>query len=196
MFIQITTNYKILITGIFIALILFACEEEEPKINSSTTVFITTNTVELGAQSNGQNGSFYSTVDNKIYLLDEAFNNQAYVDLLYYFEAGDENVIASPGANISEGIFSGDNGLTNWDTLNETRFSKAEMSRTEFDELNDTTALKSLFDLDNNNRKAKSLQRDDVYAFRNHNRKFGAFKVEYVSGDSTGYIILEVKMLK
>ena len=157
----------------------------------------TNESIILGAQENATLGSFYSINDDNVYFQDAAFNDhQDAIDLIYYYEAGDENVIASAGANISDDIFTGASGLTNWTTLNETRYYKTSISTAEFDAVANDSLLTIAFNALDAKRKAKTLNIDDVYSFLTESGKFGMFKVVAMDGQATGNIEIALKVQK
>jgi hypothetical protein len=155
---------------------------------------ITNNSVVLGAQDNPSLGSFYSTQTNEIYLQGDAFNNQSIIDILYYYDATDLSVIASPGAQNIDDYFTGTSGIDNWTTLNETRYTKTDITVVEFDAISDDSIILNAFDADDSNRKAKNLAVGDVYAFRTENGKKGLFKVIAIDGEAAGTVEIAIKV--
>lgn len=157
--------------------------------------------ITLGAQNNTGFGSFLSLSNGLVYNLEEAYNNSGLIDIVYYydnFDAMDECVLASPGANIGETAFPCEFAIANWDTINTTRYSAAKLSITpeEFDAAaNDSILIANSFAFESGKRKAKSLVPDDIYSFVRGNRT-GLFKVVSTSGTDNGYIIIDVKIQK
>jgi hypothetical protein len=154
--------------------------------------------LEFGAQSNEEDGSFYSLADEKLYNLTDAYANQGKVDLLYYYDNvdADENTISSPGASISSSIFSGQMGLANWTVRNTTRFIRmGEITRQEFEACaNDSLILANTFDFETGNRKAKNLAEGDIYAFVTDKGIQGLFMVKDVEGQETGNTRISLKI--
>lgn len=152
--------------------------------------------VMLGAQNNPSTGSFYSWGSELVYSLDEAFQNQEQINLLYFFDLidGENSTIASPGANIDASVFPGANGLLNWSVRNTTRFVVSDIDEQEFNKCdNDSLILATNFEFNSGKRKAKNLKVGDIYAFNNNSKK-GLFLVKSVSGNESGSIEIEIKM--
>jgi hypothetical protein len=156
--------------------------------------------VHLGAQNSLEYGSFFSFENGNVYTLENAFNNQEIIDLTYYyddFDALEENIIASPGANLT-GVFSGINDIANWEIKNTTRYSREELDVTidEFDNAhNDSILIANSFAFESGGRKTKFLKAGDVYSFV-RNDKTGMFKVVNTSGTTNGYIVVDIKIQK
>jgi hypothetical protein len=155
---------------------------------------ITNNSVILGAQNNSTLGSFYSTSEDQVYLQGEAFNNQELIDLIYYFSTEDGNAIGSPGANDVDELFTGTSGLSNWTTLNETRYYETDLEESEFDAVSNDSIFNIVYNSDDAKRKAKNLVAGDIYSFRTEAGKLGLFKVITVNGEAPGDIEIAVKV--
>lgn len=157
--------------------------------------------VQLGAQDNTEYGGFLSFSNGNIYNLEEAFNNQSMIDMVYYydnFENLEENIISSPGGNI-DGAFSGTYGVSNWTTRNTIRYSRSKLDITtdEFDQaLNDSLIIANTFAFESGGRKTKYLKPGDMYAFVREDNRAGIFKVVSTSGATDGYIIVDIKLQK
>jgi hypothetical protein len=156
--------------------------------------------VVMGAQANTNTGSFYSLTAQQTRNLEDAFADQASINLLYYDEpvSGDENTIASPGANVDASIFTGIQGLSNWTVRNTTRFLfEADIVPEEFDNcLNDSLILANTFDFETGKRKAKNLKPGQVYAFVTDSGRKGLFKVVDVEGREEGFVEISIKMAR
>lgn len=157
--------------------------------------------VKLGAQNNTEYGSFFSFTNGNAYSLQSAFNNQEIMDMVYYYDDFDnleENVISSPGGNIDD-VFTGEYGMSNWDTRNTMRFSreKLDISVNEFDHAgNDSILVANTFSYLSGGRKTKYLQTGDIYSFVTEDNRTGMFKVVNTSGTTGGYIVFDVKIQK
>jgi hypothetical protein len=67
-------------------------------------------------------------LNQNTYSLENSFNNQDEIHLAAFYDyADDKHVIASPGANIPDGTFTGPYQVSNWTTKNTTRFVKADI---------------------------------------------------------------------
>ncbi len=158
--------------------------------------------VSLGAQDNVNTGGFYSVSENKVYTMENAFNNQGAIDIFCFFEAkkasdaANNIAMASPGSGI-DGIFSGSAAPENWTTQNTTFFCATTLTVAQFDALEETDQLiETSFDQENAYRKAKDLKVDDIYAFKTQSGTYGLFKVTQVTQGSTGSVAFEVKVKK
>ncbi|HAF31082.1 MAG TPA: hypothetical protein DCG75_18755 [Bacteroidales bacterium] len=156
--------------------------------------------VQLGAQNSSEYGSFFSTESGMVYTMQEAFNNQEIIDLLYYYDDFDkleENIITSPGANLT-GVYSGIYDVNNWETKNTTRFSREKLNVTieEFETAaNDSILIANSFAFESGGRKTKFLESGDIYSFV-RGYKSGMFKVVSTSGTTSGNIIVDIKIQK
>lgn len=151
--------------------------------------------VDLGAQNNST-ASFYSLSEAKVYLLEEAFQNQKVIDLCYYYDFidTDENTIASPGANIDESVYPGDNGLPNWTIRRTSRFKLSDVTKEEFDHATNDSLLIAAYGQSDGNRKAKNLQSGKIFSFKNEDGKVGLFLVNSISGTDDGNVSISIKV--
>jgi len=160
------------------------------------------NIVKLGAQSNATIGAFYSVETNMVYNQDLAFENQAKIDLLcFYEEAGGNNIsLAGPGSNIRE-IFTGETAPENWTTKNETHFTAttSEITIAQFDQIRDgNEIIRSYFNETQTTgiKKAKDLKVNDIRAFMTVDSTFVIYKVISVAQGADGYVEFEYKKYK
>lgn len=157
--------------------------------------------LKLGAQNNSEFGSFFSFSNRTVYTLQEAYNNQELMDMVYYyddFEKLEESIISSPGGNI-DGAFTGDYGMSHWTTRNTIRYAREKLSITsnQFDQAaNDSLIIANSFAFESGGRKTKYLEPGDMYSFVREDNVAGIFKVVSTSGTSDGYIIVDVKIQK
>lgn len=152
------------------------------------------NTVKLGAQENTTIGGFYSFSEKKVYTMELASANQAKIDLLCFYEEGNDIALASPGSNIT-GIFTGDYSVELWETKNTTRFCLSALTVAEFDAIKDGDAtIETQFNTEENFRKAKLLKVGDIYAFQTQDARFGLLKVTAVTQGATGTLEFEYKI--
>lgn len=147
--------------------------------------------ITLSAQGDIVPGSFFSFVSGETYWLDEAFQNQDIIDLVYYY-GEDENTIASPGANIENGIFEGN--LENWDTRRTTRFIQLDLPQEVFDSAQNDSLFIVSYTEGSGNRKAKLLVPQKTFAFKTQDYKYGIFRVVEVEGTNAGLINIEIKI--
>ena len=145
----------------------------------------------LSAQNNPFPGSFYSFVANKAYPPDQAFENQEFIDLVYYF-GEDELTMGSPGANIETGIFEGD--LLNWTTRNTTRFIELDLPPEVFDQAQNDSLLIASYHEAEGKRKAKMLATGKMFSFKTTGLKYGIFRVLSTEGTDAGSATFEIKI--
>lgn len=152
----------------------------------------------FGAQLNNAYKGFFSIEAKQLYSLEEGYNNQELINLLYFYDFfdGDENTISSPGANIDESVFPGSYGLLNWATKNTTRFiEQANITLADFDACqNDSLILANTFTFSSGKRKAKNLAAGKIFAFVTEKGKRGLFKVIDVQGTDGGYVEVALKI--
>jgi len=153
----------------------------------------TYNEVLLGAQTSNVAGGFFSLSDQLVYFVEEAYNNQVKVDMIYY--VGEDNqTIASPGANIENGIFQEEYAPNNWSHKNTTRYIKTSIIPAEFNLIqNDSLILLSYIEGEGK-RKAKNLEAGDVYSFKTQDAKYGMFLVTQSLGSESGTIKIDIKI--
>lgn len=178
------------IVAVAFAIAFAGCEKDEndPADNK--------NIVKLGAQANTSTGGFYSISEKKVYTLAQAAQNQEKIDILCFYEVGNDIAIASPGANITDIFGGGADDPANWTVKNETRYSQVEtLTQVDFDALQDgDAAIEALYNVDSNYRKAKELSVDDVYAFKTANGTYGVLWVTDVILGEEGYVEFEYKI--
>ena len=158
-------------------------------INSYTAIL-------MGAQSNAATESFLSLRGNEatLYKQAEAFQNQAAIDMLCYFEGGQMS-LASPGGNIA-GIFTGVTSPENYSTKNLTQFAKTTYTPADFDSGENDAILFYGLNTGQLTVKAGALAVHDVYAFRTQSNLVGMFKVLKVDGDASGTLEIAIKIQK
>lgn len=148
----------------------------------------------LGAQDNQQEGACFDIADSTISFCSEASGDtaiQSGIDIIYYYSPEDENTIASPGANIEDGIFAVN--PASWTIKNTSRYMKASISPEEFlESINDSIIIAN-YDEGEAKRKAKKLKQDDIYTFRTQDGRLGMFLVNEVSGTTDGSINISLK---
>jgi len=153
--------------------------------------------VTLGAQSNTIYPGFYSLISRQTYTALKAYQNQSMIDLVYYYDpiTGDDNSIASPGANIDTTLFTGPWPIKSWSVKNTTRFEFTTITPAEFNSSNnDSLILANTFPFASGKRKAKNLVNGNVYSFVSQTGKKGLFKVNDVIGTDTGSIKISFKI--
>jgi hypothetical protein len=174
-------------------------------LSSSIMIFINNDTlhghdpietylhINMGAQNNLQIGGFFSMQNQLVYLPEDAQANQAIIDLVYYF-GEDDHTLASPGANIEDGIFEENISPVSWDIRNTTRFIKTALSDAEFDATTNDSILIVCYTEGEGKRKAKNLADGGVFSFKTQNSKFGLFKINEVNGSESGNLLIDIKI--
>ena len=151
--------------------------------------------VAMGAQSNNSVESCFDLTDDSYYFFDEATADttiQAGIDLIYYFSEEDLNTIASPGANIEDGIFAVN--PADWTVKNTTRYIKTGLTADDFTNAINDSILLANYNESDAKRKAKDLQADQVYTFRTQQGRLGMFLVNQVEGEAEGMINIHIKI--
>lgn len=149
--------------------------------------------IQLGAQSNQNDGGYFSLADQSVYLIDEAFEHQESIDMIYYY-GEDSQTIASPGANIEDGIFPPEYNPSNWTYRNTTRYIKTNLSPDEFNQIQNDSILLVSYTEGDGKRKAKKLISNDVYSFKTQDSKYGMFLITEISGGESGTIKIDIKI--
>ncbi|HOP03091.1 MAG TPA: hypothetical protein PL017_03610 [Tenuifilaceae bacterium] len=164
-----------------------------------TANFVMPKIVTLGAQDSETPG-FLSVSTGDVYTLEQAYANQAAIDIFCFYEVGNDIALAGPNSNIT-GVFSdeADNDPTdpaNWETKNETRyFEVTTLTVEQFDALADgDESIQSYYNEDEGKRKAKMLAVDDIYAFKTADATYGLLKVTAVVDGATGSVTFEYKV--
>jgi hypothetical protein len=159
---------------------------------------ITIPSIILGAQNNTTIGSFLYIKNNLVYSLYQAYAIQDSIEICYYYDflQGENNVIASPGANIDASVYTGTYGLANWTVKNETRYFLTAFTDNDFANLNNDSLLIATYtpNVTSFKRKAKNLVAGNIYAFHTAKNKLGLFEVLNVNGTDAGTVEIKIKM--
>jgi hypothetical protein len=147
----------------------------------------------FGAQSNINFGGCFSLNNQQDYFIEEAYYNQEKIDMIYYF-GEDDQTMASPGANIEDGIFPEEYSPDKWFYRNTTRYIKNNLSPDEFYLVQNDSLLLVSYKEGEGKRKAKELASGDVYSFKTQNAKYGMFLVLEVLGSATGSVKIDIKI--
>jgi len=151
--------------------------------------------INLGAQENTQKEACYDISDSSSYFYMDAAGDagiQSGIDLIYYYYGiEDFNTIASPGANIEDGIF--EISTTEWSIRNTTRFQKAVIDPDEFMQASNDSIIIANYDEGEARRKAKNLVTNDIYTFRTQSGRLGMFLVKEINGTTAGNVVIRLK---
>jgi len=176
---------------------------DKNRLSDSVSVFITLDTTSgfgpikyyesliFSAQNEPDPGSFFSFVSGENYTLDEAFQNQELIDLVYYF-GEDDHTMGSTGANIEDGIF--ENNPAGWDLRRTTRFMAIDIPPGEFENAQNDSLLIASYTEGEGKRKAKFLSPGKTFSFQTQDLKYGIFKVVEVEGADAGQVRVEIKI--
>lgn len=168
-------------------------------VNETAGPIHTYTAILMGGQANVNIGSFYSTGENLVYLVNEAQNNQEEIDLVFFYGTTNQNTIGAPDDS-QVAIAHEDNGIQNWTTKNSTRFSENPISGVTFDDItNDSEIVSNATNLSAS--LANLLTVGEIYAFETASTstnpgKKGLFHVTNISGTSGAdrSITIEVKI--
>ncbi len=156
------------------------------KIRSMTDII-------LGGQENSATGSFFSLADTLVMNLQQAFENQAMVDMVYYYGQY-ESTLASPNEAEAPGFFTGPKGIANWTVKNETRYDTTVITSQVFDASENDSLILSAYEPTAGKKKGKYLQPGMVFSFKSPDGKLGLIKIQDVQPASTGSVKLTIKI--
>jgi len=169
------------------------------KKEGSAGELIRYNNIMLDAQNVSGGKSFIALSDGTTYTLQDAYNNQSLINLLYYYDvvSTDGNTMSSPGANIDASIYTGTYSVSNWSTRNTTRFIKLSLTQQQFDTISRPAYVVNAYGSTVGYRKAKNLVIGDAYAFFVENTgKYGIFRVSSLTGQDAGNVVFSIVMQK
>jgi len=150
----------------------------------------------IGAQNNATVGGFYSTSNNTVYTLDDAFNNQALIDIFCFYESNNnKTALASPGAGITN-VFIGAHDPMNYTAKNTTMYVKTTLTAADFDAVANDDAIIPTYIAASPSRKAKNLVIGDVYCFLTQRGNMGLLKVTAVTPNADGSAEFAIKIQK
>lgn len=147
----------------------------------------------MGAQNNGQYGSFYATSQDSVYFASNfEEKNDIYIDFIYYYGSNNEATIAAP-ADPTMSDFTNTYGADEWDDRNETKYLKVSESFSSFDSEGDLQQYRSQL-ASSSKTKANQLSSNNVYAFLTEKGKIGALTVNNIDSQQGGFIDISVKV--
>jgi hypothetical protein len=157
--------------------------------------FATYNDKILGAQGSTIGSSFASS-DGAIYTLDQAQINSEEVDFLYFYDDNNHATIAAPDDVDAATIFTGDNGLANWDVNNPSKFKMTTFDSDYFNQIQSESQLvTAVFSSDPNLSKVNNCTNGKVLAFKTAGgAKYGLILINDIIGTSEGTIEITVKV--
>jgi len=138
-------------------------------------------------------GSSFASINGNVYTMAEAFANQAIIDFLYWWGASALATIGSPNDPNAALVYTGPNGLQNWNTKNDTRFKTTTVTAAEFDALDDGAPIIDTATGSDQTR-VGSLAVGNVIAFITVTGKHGLIKVVNINDGAAGDITIDVKV--
>lgn len=148
----------------------------------------------LGSWNNLTIGSSFGSINGNVYMLDEAFANQALIDFIYWWGASTDATIGAPNdANAALVFNTGTFQLNNWTTRNATMFKTTTVNPAAFDAINDATECIDIA-TDADQTRIGTLAADQVIAFVTVTNKHGLIKVKSIETGSAGSITIDVKV--
>ena len=152
--------------------------------------------ITLGAPTNSNVGSFFSTVVGTIYKEADAKTSASLVNIVFYV-SGTTGFLASPANTSAQNVFP---SINSWTIKNLTDFkpTSAEMNATVFDGLTGDNKIIGEYDGETSvpESKTAALTVGKVVSFKTHNNKLGLIKVTSISTDVNGTITFDVKVQK
>ncbi|MCF8429845.1 MAG: hypothetical protein K9G64_06905 [Bacteroidia bacterium] len=158
------------------------------------------NDIELAGQLNTSlNKNFLGLVNNfESYSNGGTGNagiNSYYIDFVYYFDATDMNVMASPNNVIFENSF-WYKEISTWSRQNDTKFKVTSIDAPQFDKIRNLSKIDdSFYNLDFLNGttdKITNFSVNDVFAFKNVYGKVGLLKITQIAVNESGSIKVQI----
>lgn len=149
----------------------------------------------FGAQDNAQIGGCYFLATNTMYSHSIAAADtsiQRGIDMMCFYDSEDKNTIASPGANLPDGIFPVN--PADWTIVNTTRYFETALTADDYNAAVNDSIVIANYDEGTAKRKAKNLSGGEVYTFRTQQGKLGIFMVNEVNGTNEGSINISLKV--
>lgn len=150
----------------------------------------------LGSYNNLTVGSSFASIDGNVYTQQEAFNNQAKIDFLYWYGASTLATIGAPddpNANLvyTNAIY----GLPQWTTKNSTRFNTTVLTDSDFDAISIAADIFTYVGTPSDTR-IGLLAVSDVIGFETESGKRGLIRVKEIVAGTDGQITIDVKVEK
>lgn len=147
----------------------------------------------IGAQIS-TSGNFFSSSDGIVHSMKDAKINAARIDWAYFYDAGDQATICSPGDPFASEIYNDPtDGIPAWAVKNATVFKKV----TDYVDW-PTITNDSMIVIQNQSGvtlpKITNLGVNEYYAFTTAGGKKGMIKIDAVTPDVTGTITIDVKV--
>jgi hypothetical protein len=148
----------------------------------------------LGSWNNVDTGSSFASINGNVYKLNEAFANQTLIDFIYWWGQSTSATIGAPNdANAAQVFNTGTYALSNWTTLNATKFKTTTVSTIAFDAITDATDCIDIATGADQTRIGE-LTPNQVIAFVTVTNKHGLIKVKSIVTGSAGSITIDIKV--
>jgi hypothetical protein len=157
----------------------------------------------IGMDENTQVGHYFASTTGNVWMQDTAFMNQNLVDILTYFKMSEDNGVLTPSPTFSspgetdDGAFEFYPNLSNWETLNYTKFDiRADNGVTNeaFDYAQNDSLLIISYDDVWGKRKYKWAHAGSIIPFMTHAGKKGLIRVIQADEFASGIIEFEMKI--
>ncbi len=217
-FINVNYAYTVpatVLDGEVITISIIATDDDNKAGNKDFTLNckdpsdVTSYDAELGAQSNATYGSLLSTVDGKVYLVNDAFNSQNVIDMVYFYGSTFTSTLASPS---DTGVFgNGPNQFSvykvhMYSVRNNTTFklmAEGAVTLTEFESLTSSQLAQKYTSSSATENTLAAYMHDatggfptpSMFAFKTEKNKYGMFYVKNIAGYSgVGSIKIAVRI--
>lgn len=145
----------------------------------------------MGAQANLTEGSYLDAATGTVYTQNDAFANQALVDIVYYFGSTNAATLCAPNEEtINGGAASNLTLCESWTTKNATVFGASTVTVTEFDAMIDDSVIAEITGLTESI--SIDLAVDAIIAFETVNGEKGLIKIVALEATTAGTITIEV----
>jgi len=153
----------------------------------------TMSNIVLGGQDNADAGSFLSLNDTSVMNLQQAYENQSSVDMLYYYGQY-EGTLSSPNEAEAPGFFTGPQGIANWTVKNETRYDTTLITTQIFDLSDNDSLILSAYEPTAGKKKGKYVLPGMVFSFVSPAGKLGLVRILDISPLPAGSVRLTIKI--
>lgn len=153
----------------------------------------------LGAQNNVVTTSQFLSFQSEgatYYSLEQAFLNQAQIDLFYYSDSITNSTFASPGSGVPDNIYPGPRNVNQWTFRNESRFMKSNFTQQDFTMLNTDAKIVDTWVDSLSASKAVNVQLGDIWLVKLKSGKKGAILVKRLVTGDKGEIEFSLKIQK
>jgi hypothetical protein len=159
----------------------------------NATTPINTFTMKILGSYQSSYGSSFASLDGTVYSMNDAYNNQASIDFLYWWGSSTSATIGAPDDANANLVYTGATGLPNWTIKNATRFQTTALTAAEFDAINDGNVLATNASGADKTR-IGTLAVGNVFAFKSVTGKSGLIKVTNITTGAAGDITIDVKV--